>query len=191
MPIRIPADPPIVEVPVTQVLWRVHRWDRDPLWFGPNDPPTGRFDAPAGEYGVCYFGGTLGVALLETLVRGMKVPIIARAALEARSASAVAPARPLRMLQLEGKGLSALGISAHQVSGDELAQCQDLARRAHENLLDVDGIQYRSRWDNSELCWALFDRAQPGLAGVLGTHNLYDPAVVRPALLPYRHISVS
>jgi RES domain len=193
MPIRIPADPPILEVPVTQALWRVHRRAHDPVWFGPapGTPPSGRFDAPAGEYGICYFSATLGVALLETLVRGQKVPMIARTALEARAASTIAPARPLRMLQLEGKGLSSFGLSAHEVTGDDVAECRDLAVRVHATLPEVDGIQYRSRWDSGELCWALFDRARPRLGDVLGTRSLGDPAMVRPALLPYRHVSVS
>lgn len=193
MPIRLPRNPPIVEVPVTQVLWRVHRLLHEPLWFGPGGgvPPSGRFDAPAGEYGTCYFGATLGVSILETLVRGLKVPIIPRAALEIRGASAVSIAEPLRMLQLEGKGLSSFGISAHEISGPDLTECQDLARLVHETLKDVDGIQYRSRWDTSELCWALFDRARVRLGDVLGTQHLASPAVVRPALLPYRHVSVS
>ena len=162
------------------------------MFFGPaaGNPPSGRFDAPGGEYGVCYFAATLGVAILETLVRGSKVPVILRADLRARRASSIALAEPLRMLQLEGKGLSSFGVSAHQVAGDDVAACQDLARRVHEALPEVDGIQYRSRWDTSELCWAVFDRAQERIIDALGTQDL-TPAVLRPALLPYRHIGIS
>lgn len=193
MPIRLPGNPPIVEVPVTKVLWRVHRAEHAPLWFGPapGNPPAGRFDAPAGEFGTCYFGAALGVAILETLVRGLKVPIIPRTALAMRAATAIAPARPLRMLQLEGKGLPSFGLSAHAITGDDVTGCRGLALRVHEALPDVDGIQYRSRWDNSELGWAVFDRARTGLGPVLGAYTLDDPAVVRPALIPYRHVSVS
>lgn len=95
------------------------------------------------------------------------------------------------MLQLEGKGLTSFGLSMDKVSGDRYAECQDLARRVHSRFANVDGIQYRSRWDTSELCWAVFERAQVKLGAVLGTQHLDDPAVVRPALLPYRHIYVS
>lgn len=192
MPIRLPKDPPLVEVPTSQVLWRVHSLAYGPVWFGPaaGDPPRSRFDAPAGEYGVCYFAAALGVSILETLVRGRKVPIIPRAELEVRGVSAVALKTPLRMLQLEGKGLSCYGISAHEVCGNDYRECQDLALRAYQ-AVDVDGIQYRSRWDTSELCWALFHRAEPKLGEVLGTQRLDDPALVRPALLPYRHVSIS
>lgn len=193
MPIRLPGNPPIVEVPITQVLWRVHRLEHEPLWFGPGNgkPPAGRFDAPGGEYRTCYFGAALGAAILETLVRGLKVPIIPRNALEVRGASAVAIAEPLRMLQLEGKGLSSFGVSVHEISGPDYTACQDLARRVHDTMEDVDGIQYRSRWDTSELCWALFERGRPRLGDLLATQHLGNPAVVRPALLPYRHVSVS
>lgn len=192
MPIHLPQDPPLVEVPTSQVLWRVHPLAYGPVWFGParGEPPCGRFDAPDGEFGVCYFAASLGVALLETLVRGRKVPLIPRAELEVRGASAIAVEAPLRMLQLEGKGLPAFGISAHQVCGDDCAPCRDLALRAYQAMPDVDGIQYRSRWDTSELCWAVFDRAHARLGDVLGTQRLDDPAIVRPAILPYPHVAV-
>lgn len=193
MSIRLPKAPPIVDVSVTQVLWRVHLLAHEPVWFGPapDSPPHGRFDAPAREYGVCYLGATPGVTILETLVRGLKVPIIPRSALQTRGLSAVALAQPLRMLQLEGKGLPSFRVSAHEICGPDAADCQDFALRVHAKLEDVDGIQYRSRWDTSELCWAVFDRARTRLGEVLGTQRLDNPAVVRPALLSYRHISVS
>lgn len=193
MPIRLPGDPPLAAVPVTQVLWRVYPLKLDPVWFGPGTgaAPRNRFDAPNGEFGVCYFSATLGVSILETLVRGRKVPIISRSDLAVRGGASVSLAEPLRMLRLEGKGLTSFGISAHEVTGDDIDVCQDLAWQVHEKLPDVDGVQYRSRWDNSELCWAVFDRAQSRLGAVLGTQRLDDPAVVRPALLPYRNISVA
>ncbi|HEU0076296.1 MAG TPA: hypothetical protein VFQ76_01530, partial [Longimicrobiaceae bacterium] len=108
-----------------------------------------------------------------------------------RGGSAVALAAPLRMLWLEGKGLSSFGASAHEVAGGDYAGSRDLARRVHGAMPEVDGIQYRSRWDTSELCWALFDRARGRLGATLGTQRLDDPAGGRPALVPYRHVSVT
>jgi hypothetical protein len=190
MPIHLPPDPPVVEVPVHSVLWRVHARTRDGLWFGPGPgkPPTYRYDAPAGEYGVCYFGESLGVAIIETLVRGRRVPLIPRPELEARNATSFAPTEPLRVLQLEGEGLPAFGLSAHQVTGPDYIECQDLALRVWRNHPELAGIQFRSRWENS-LCWALFDRAETKL-DLQGTHWLGDPAVVGPALRPYKHVAV-
>lgn len=193
MPILLPGDPPLVDLAVTQVLWRVHPLVFGPLWFGPGqgNPPLHRFDAPAGEFGTCYFGSTLGLAILESLVRGQRVPVVPRAALRLRGVSTVSLSEPLKMLQLEGKGLSSFGLSAHEVSGNDYGECQDFARRVYEQHENVDGLQYRSRWDTSEFCWAVFDRAEAKLGAVLGTQPLDDPAVIRPALLPYRHVSVS
>lgn len=181
-----------MEVPLSQVLWRVHPLRYEPVWFGPaaGEPPQGRFDAPGGEYGTCYFGESLGVALLETLVRGRKHPLISRAALEVRGGSAFGVAAPLRMLQLEGAGLPSFGISAHEVMGADYAECPDLARRLHAQFAEVDGIQYRSRWDTGSLCWAVFDRAEHRIGGLVRTHRLDDAAVVAPALRPYKHVGV-
>jgi hypothetical protein len=193
MSIRLPTDPPLVDVPVTQVLWRVHPASFDPIWFGPaaGDPPKGRFDAPCGEYGICYFGATSGVSIMETLVRGRKMSVIKPTELHDRALSSLSVATPLTVLQLEGKGLASFEISADAVSRGDYRSCQDLARRVYAEFDVVDGIQYRSRWDTSELCWAIFDRAKSKLGTVLGTQSLNDPAVVRPALLPYRYMWLS
>lgn len=186
MAIHLPADPPVVTLPAETVLWRVHapRWHA--LWFG--RAGRYRFDAPAGEYGVCYFGSSLGVAILETAVRGKRIPVIPRAELESRNATTFGPAEPLRLLRLEGEGLPSFGVSVHQVTGPDYGECRDLALRAWQSDPALDGIQYRSRWDNS-LCWALFDRAETKLAR-LGTCSLADPSVVVPALRPYKHVAV-
>jgi hypothetical protein len=114
--------------------------------------------------------------------------VIARAEMEARSGSSLSPTEPLKLLRLEGEGLPSFGLSAHQVTGPDYADCRDLALRVWQGHPDVAGIQYRSRWDNS-LCWAIFGRAEAGLA-VLGTQWLGDPSVVTPALRPYKHVSV-
>lgn len=192
MPIRLPKNPPLVEVPVTHVLWRVHKLSFGPVWFGPvaGHPPEGRFDAPGGEFGMCYFGATLGVAILETLVRNNKSRLIPRSELKLRGGSTLSLTTSLRMLQLEGKGLASFGLSADKIAGNHYAACQDLARRLYHANPDIDGIQYRSRWDTSELCWALFDRAKAKLSRVLGTQCLDDPAVWGPALIPYKNVLV-
>jgi hypothetical protein len=186
MALHLPADPPVVELALRTPLWRVHAREYDPLWFG----RTGRyrFDAAAGEYGVCYFGSSLGVAILETLVRGKRVPLIPRAELEARSGSTLSPTTHLQVLQLEGTGLPSFGLSAHEVTGPDYGACQQLALDVWKRHPLLAGIQYRSRWDNS-LCWALFDRAETALI-VRETRWLGDPSLVTPALRPYKHVAV-
>jgi hypothetical protein len=55
MPIALPEKPPLIGVPVSRVLWRLHRTDLGAIWFGPRAEAIGRFDDPALGYGVLYF----------------------------------------------------------------------------------------------------------------------------------------
>jgi len=187
MAIHLPAEPPVVDLVAQSVLWRVHPQAHGALWFG--RAGRYRFDAPADEYGVCYFGSSLGVAILEAIVRGRRVPVISTAELEARNGAAVSPTETLKVMQLEGVGLPSFEVSVHQPTGPDYTDCRDLALRAWTQHPELDGIQYRSRWDNS-LCWALFDRAETKLA-LLGTQWLGNPAVTNPALRPYKNVSGS
>jgi hypothetical protein len=187
MAIHLPADPPVVDLAVQSVLWRVHPHKKNALWFG--RAGKYRFDAPGDEYGVCYFGSSLGVTILETLVRGKRVPTIARTQLEGRDGSALSPTETLKVMQLEGAGLPSFGVSVHEVTGPDYTDCRDLSLRVWKEHPELDGIQYRSRWDNS-LCWAVFDRAERKFVS-LATQWLGDTAVVNPAIRPYKHVSVT
>jgi hypothetical protein len=159
--IRVPAKLPLVTVSVSRPLWRVHQSHLDPVWFGPGSvvPPPGRFDDPALGFGVCYFGETPGVSVLEALVRGAEECLVDRTRWEARSITRIGLAEPLRMLQFEGKRLPQFGVGMDRASAADHGECQQLSAEIHASFPSVDGIQYRSRWDPEKLCWALFARA--------------------------------
>ena len=140
---------------------------------------------------MCYFGATLGVALLETLVRGRTAPLIPRRELEAREASELLVSRALTLLRLEGKGLPAMGASAHEVHGPDYHTCQALAASLHAAHRDVDGIQYRSRWDQGTLCWAIFDRAREAVCVDRPARWLGDARLVTPALRACPRVGVT
>lgn len=186
MAIILPKRIPTVTLPLRSVLWRVHRNKHGALWFGPapGTPPRSRFDAPAGEFGVCYFGESVGVAVLETLVRGSR-RLLDRAELEARMASTIETREPMRFLQFEGAGLARLGIGAEQAHAADYADCQQMTLDLFNAHPDVDGVQYRSRWDTGLLCWALFDRAQGKLHDQQWLRWLGDAAVIGPTLDEY------
>jgi hypothetical protein len=190
--VRLPRPLPVAQIDSGERLWRVHGTERDALWFGPEPgaAPRNRFDAPGGEYRICYFGATLGVSIIETLVRGRRHPVISRDALEARSASALTPLAPIRLLQLEGRALHAYGIDVSEVSGPEYTVCRDLALQAWTADPGIDGIQYRSRFDPSTLCFALFDRAEARLRVETPPRWLGDARTVVPALRSYTHLGV-
>ncbi|CAA9339621.1 MAG: hypothetical protein AVDCRST_MAG68-2938 [uncultured Gemmatimonadetes bacterium] len=180
-PIRLPRRIPVAVRPPRTMLWRVHRTRHGALWYGPHgDPPSNRFDAPASEYGVCYFGESLDVSFLETLVRGADV--VAQAEVAARTASYVATTEEMRFLQFEGAGLVRLKIGGDVAHAADYAPCQRMACDLYEQHPDIDGIQFRSRWDTSSLCWAVFDRAKAKVGPARGKQSLGDYDVIGPTL---------
>ncbi len=96
--IELPPRLPIVELPAGTELYRIHLWSYSAAWFDRGN--TYRFNAPAGEYGVCYLGDSLEVSFLETLLRGAPIRVVSRAALAGRFATTLPLARPVRLVQL-------------------------------------------------------------------------------------------
>ena len=153
---------------------RIHRSAFEPLWFGPGPEqlPSGRFDAPAHEYRACYFGLSPEAAFAETLLRNPSNRILSRIDLEARSISAILLTREVLLAQLHGTGLRRLGLSTDTVHGS-YARCRDLALALWSHRRGVDGIEYRSRFDNDENCFVLFDRARDAVE-IETTEGLMD-----------------
>ena len=62
---------PLDLVPAGTPLFRIHRRDRNPIFFGPGQgvAPTYRFDSLTGAFGVLYVGLSLAAAVAETLLR--------------------------------------------------------------------------------------------------------------------------
>jgi hypothetical protein len=179
--IRLPKRIPVAVHPPRTILWRVHRTRQGALWYGPHgDPPSNRFDAPANEYGICYFGESLDVSFLETLVRGADV--VEQSEVAARSASYFATAEEMRFLRFEGPGLVRLKIGGDVAHAADYAPCQRMACDLYEQHPDIDGIQFRSRWDTSSLCWAVFDRAKAKVGPALGKQSLGSYDVIGPIL---------
>lgn len=159
----LPSSLPALKLAADCVFWRVHGTARDPRWLGPapGEPPGNRFDAPAGEYRVCYLGDSPEVAFAETFLRGSRTRMLERASLSARSFSSVPVRRELVVAQRAG--LVRLGIGAEAVHAHPYRACQELALEIWAHRDRVDGLVYRSRWDNDRLALALFDRAQDAL----------------------------
>jgi len=163
VPIRLPDRLPIVAVPESRPLWRVHETRFGAIWYGTRADK--RFDDPAGGFGVLYLGESPAVAVLETLVRGSDRCIVDEREWDLRSISPVHLAEELRLLRFEGVGLRRFGIGAERAHAGGYAECQDLSAALHGRHPDVDGIQFRSRWDTSQLCYAVFDRAKHKVRG--------------------------
>ena len=151
---------------------RIHRTLLAALYFGSSR--DGRFDAPAGEYGVLYLAADAHCAFVETFGQSTGINTVTTDALAERSLSRVEAARPLRLVDLTGSGLARLGADERLCAGDHLvAQRWALALWRHPAA--PDGLLYRARHDPARFCAAVFDRAQPALRAV-PVGGMLDPA---------------
>ena len=168
---------PLIRRRKGEVCFRIHRTVHPPLWFGPDTtrPVRGRFNAAGYEYGICYLGMSFDVAFAETLLRNPACRLLSRSDLVERSVSIGHLTRAVNLVQLHGPGLTRLRITASMVHGP-YDVCRSLALELWKHPKQIDGIAYRSRFDNDEICVALFDRA--GDAVVIGsTEGLVDDEV--------------
>lgn len=189
-----PADVATRRLPLQTItpdtpLWRVHDVRRDPLWFGPapNARPTGRFDAWHGEYRVCYVGLSPEASFAETFLRNPGRRILDRTLLEYRALTVLAPTRSLRVVRLYGPALARLGATAEVTHGPayDVAGQWSLALWSHPS--QPDGIAYKSRHDDDEICVAIFDR-RPDPLRIQSTEGLYRSRLL-PALLQRYRVS--
>ncbi len=153
--------------------YRVHKVGRGPLFFGKSG--DNRFDAPAGEFGVLYVGMDAHCAFIETFGHATGARSVTNGELAARGMAVIACTRPLRLVDLTGKGLARIGADARLTSGDDYKLSHRWSKAIHDHPRSPDGILYRARHDPSRLSAALFERAGPELAVVSGTTFL-DPA---------------
>lgn len=163
---------------------RLHRLDRDPVFFGRTG--LNRFDAPAGEYGVLYAAGDVHGAFVETFGRTGGERLVSAADLRLRGLARIAARRPLRLVDLAGPGLARLGADGRLATGDyRVAGRWALALWRHPEL--PDGLRYRCRHDPSRHAVALFDRAADAVraepAGSLG--DAAQAAVLGDVLATY------
>lgn len=160
--------------PAGEVLWRIHRTDLDPFFFGPpaGVRPAGRWDAAAGQFGVCYFAEEPRVAFAETLLRGPGA-IVSEKDVAMRSLARFEVVLPLRLVMVHGPGLRRMGATAAVSSGPhEFSRTWSLA--LHEHPSRPDGVLYRVRHDDDGVGVALFDRARSAVR-LLSSRSLLDP----------------
>lgn len=164
------------ELPAGGRLIRIHRKLHQPVWFGPpaGTPPANRFDAPNGEYRMLYAAAELEGAFVETVLHRPMGRIIAPRYLEERAWSELVPARPLKIAKLYDEGLLWHGVDASISANDDYDTSRSMALDLFQHFPDLDGIGYRARHDNGMICYALFDRVQPGELDVPQTFAFQD-----------------
>ncbi|HKP76533.1 MAG TPA: hypothetical protein VJT67_13475, partial [Longimicrobiaceae bacterium] len=101
------------------------------------------------------------------------------------AAAAIPPTRELRIVRLHSDGLVQLSLSADAPHAVPYAGCQRLSHALWAHPDEIDGIEYRSRWDDSLFCVALFDRAGEALDTDQPSLPLDSPVIIRPVLRHY------
>jgi hypothetical protein len=158
------ADLPISTVPAGTTLHRVHPKIREAVFFGPGrnaagkrEPPLYRFDSASGRFGVLYAAKDLPGALVETLLRNPERHSVPLKKIVERSATGLECARDLRFVQLHGPGLQRVGAD-NSISTGPYAPCGRWADALWDHRDCPDGIEYLSRHDPGQVCWAIFER---------------------------------
>lgn len=156
----------IHEVPAGKTLIRVHWSENNAYWWGPKpgNPPTCRFDAPAGQYRTLYAGfdhtGAFAESVLHTAPGKSPGQAITQAELFQRSWTKLRTTRPLRLAKFSGEGLHNHGLTTEIVAGP-YSVTQPLALEVFDADRAVDGIYYRCNHNNDHIAVALFDRVTP------------------------------
>jgi hypothetical protein len=160
------------------LLFRIHRAELGALFFGPaaGSPPLGRWDAPEGEFGVCYLGLEPYVAFAETFLRVPGILSVGEADLRGRALARVRCRRALRLAAFHGSGLARIGASSALCSGPhEASRIWSAALHAHP--AEPDGVLYRARHDDDGFAAALFDRGADAVE-VASSESLLDEEII-------------
>lgn len=181
-------------------LLRLSRSPSSEPWWGKSK--SYRFDDPAQQFGVTYVALTLDVAFAETVLhqKGLFVDnhwVVDTARITERYVIGyVHPhAKLLRIADLTGARLKALGLNNDICAADDYAGSMALSSAIYHQMPASDGILYVSRQVNTGLAVALFERSGVRSAAgavVLERHpdyaaiiNLFDVEVL-PATSPPR-----
>ncbi|AYG64191.1 RES family NAD+ phosphorylase [Rhizobium jaguaris] len=165
-----PADldrrqPEHVELQAGAVLHRFYTAKWEPIFF--DTSTRGRFNAPDASYGVLYAAKKINGAFAETFLRIPGRTLIDTDLLHRKAYVRLTLTRELRLIRLAGPGLARLGATAevsHQGLSYDVPQTWSQALARHP--LGADGIAYHARHDDTELCYALFDRSANAIAEV-------------------------
>ncbi|WP_297104233.1 RES family NAD+ phosphorylase [uncultured Devosia sp.] len=157
---RFPSGLLAAQLDAGEIVVRIHRKGQGAIFFGPaaGGPPQNRFDAPAGEYGVLYAARRLEGAFVETLLRRPAGRIVRRAYIEERQWTPIRIERQLTLAKIMDEGLLFHGVDASVSASDDYGPSRALALDLFNDFPSLDGLAYRSRHNNGEICYALFDR---------------------------------
>ncbi len=155
-----------VRVPLTE-LYRLSRSPAsEPFWAA---QAAHRFDSLSRSFGVLYCGDSPETAFAESVLHSgsnkwderMGAYLPSESELAARHL--VTYAHPyktdLRLADLTGAGLKAIGLNNDVSSSMDYRFTQRLSDALHDHDVELDGIRYVSRQHNRNCCYAIFQRS--------------------------------
>ena len=143
-----------------EVLYRHHRADKDPVYFGTSG--NNRFADPecpaVHAFGVLYAGEDPQCCFIESCDATTGVPAVSGAYLDARRMATLELMEDLRFVDLfTTGGLTRIGADGRLFTGShKIAQQWSRALRAHPSK--PDGIRYPSRHDHTRVAYAIYSR---------------------------------
>lgn len=159
-------------------LFRTHRIDRNPIFFGRSG--NNRFDAADHSYKVLYAGRDAHCAFIETLASAAGTHVITTTELKIKALSELKPTRALRLIDLTQSGtLVRIGADARLFSGDHTVS-QLWSQALHDHPIAADGLLYPSRLDPQRHGIAIFEDRAPKLKELM-RQSWYAPG-------PQRHL---
>lgn len=157
--------PRLLKVTAGAVLHRFYNKAHSPIYFDASG--AGRLNAPTGAYGVLYSAGMPHGAFAETFLRQPGRQQIPTDLLSRKAYAALEATRDLTFVRLTGPGLAPLGATAEVTHGGlPYDASQAWSKALHGHPSGADGIAYTARHDESELCYAIFDRAKSAIVEI-------------------------
>lgn len=152
-------------------LHRFYTAAYDPIFFDRSG--QGRFNAPDNSYGVLYAARTLAGAFAETFLREPGRTLIDLTFVGRKASVQIEVVETLKLIRFVGPGLAKLGATAEVPhSGLPYDVPQIWSKALHDHPVMADGITYHARHDDTEICYALFDRARAKLVERSRSENL-------------------
>lgn len=150
------------------VMHRFYALRHEPVYF--DRSAHGRLNAPDGRYGVLYAAKTPAGAFAETFMRSVGRTMLPLDLVQARGYVQLAVTSPLTFVRLAGPGLAIAGATAEVTHGGlpyDVPRAWSAAihglRLSSGKSRKIDGIAYRARHDDDEICYAIFERAAGGI----------------------------
>ncbi|SDF78037.1 RES domain-containing protein [Paraburkholderia phenazinium] len=162
---------PIVEFDLSVTrLYRIHRRIYDPIFYNRRSNSTRiyRFDSPDDSFGVLYASPSFDVCMAETIMRDRYLGVNASEPryvderdLAERSIATLGfgAARSLRLADLTGP-LWQFGFDAQVLSVSDYTAPNQWSAAIHDNIGNLDGIYFRSRYLSAASVAVFGDRAQ-------------------------------